>query len=131
MENAPFFEGKPPVYKFLLLILFVIIGFSFSNILALLLAGLFWDQTQITVLPEAIRFVLLLSSLCVFFLPAYLYLFLEKNNFSKTPKKHPEWKMKKRNMKKWNVRKWIWRKENVKKGIWPKFDRSTYFVMSK
>lgn len=87
MENAPFFEGKPPVYKFLLLILFVIIGFSFSNILALLLAGLFWDQTQITVLPEAIRFVLLLSSLGVFFLPAYLYLFLEKNNFSKTPKK--------------------------------------------
>ncbi|HPE40117.1 MAG TPA: CPBP family intramembrane metalloprotease [Bacteroidales bacterium] len=87
MENNPFFQGKSHLYKLLFLFLFVIIGFSISNIIAIILVSQIWDQSQINILPEAIRLVLFLSSMGIFFFPAYLYLFLEKNNFSKTPKK--------------------------------------------
>lgn len=87
MESFFFFKGKSNFFKFLIILFLVVFGFSLSNIFAFFLVELIWDKTQITTLPEAIRVVLLLSSIGVFLLPGVLYLYLDQNRESESFKK--------------------------------------------
>lgn len=87
MESFFFLKGKSNFFKFLIILFLVVFGFSLSNIFAFFLVELIWDKTQITTLPEAIRVVLLLSSIGVFLLPGVLYLYLDQNRESESFKK--------------------------------------------
>lgn len=88
MENTSFFEGKSSIYKLIFLILLVVFGFSLFNILGIFLVEQIWGVNQINSNPNAIRLVLLLSSLGAFFIPGYFYLLFETNKLGTSQKFH-------------------------------------------
>lgn len=75
MEKVPFLQNKTLLFKFVILILLVVIGFSAFSIIGLTLAKLIWRPENLTSSPDAIRFFQTISTLGIFLFPALAFQF--------------------------------------------------------
>lgn len=76
MEKTPFLQDRSLLFKFIIILLLVVIGFSSFSIIGLTISKLIWGSADFSSSPDAIRFFQTISTIGIFLFPALSFQFL-------------------------------------------------------